>query len=359
MAAYAPASKPANIINHVTVIADESSSMSGLAATLVKVFGNLVAHLAAQSRANGQETRITVYFFNSYGTSRCVIYDMDVLRAPSIEGFYSPRGMTALIDTVMLSVEDMRMIPQKYGDHSFLTLVLTDGQENHSQKFSSFELSHTIASAPENETYGVFVPNQMGVHEAKQHGFPAANISVWDATSAQGMEEVGRVMRDVSDAYMEGRAHGVRGYSARSSAGGSGLFRMKDFSAADVTHALTPITPGSFFYLDVTQNHRDPGSDGARLDHFYEAETGKPYPKGRCYYEFTKTEKVQGYKQVAIEVGGVLYSGTLDETRGLLGLPADHEVKLRPDQKPGATIFIQSTSNNRKLMPGTRLLVLR
>jgi hypothetical protein len=357
MAAYTPA-KPANIINHITVVVDASTSMDHLTRTLITVFGNLINHLASQSRSNGQETRITVYFFGSRGTERCVIYDLDVLRMPSIEGLYEANGKTALIDATLLSVSDMRMIPQKYGDHSFLTLVLTDGGENAS-RHQSLELNRVIATAPENETYGCLVPNQMGVHEAKRHGFPAGNISVWDASSSAGLEEVGRVIRDLSDAYMEGRARGVRGYSAASSTRGGGLFQMKDFTASDVKTSLTPVTPGSYFLLDIDQAHRDPGSDGTRLDHFYERETGHPYPRGRCYYEFTKAEKVQGYKQVAVEVDGVLYSGTLDETRALLGLPMDHEVKLRPDQKPGATIFIQSTSNNRKLMPGTRLLVLR
>jgi hypothetical protein len=352
------AGQPANIINHITIVADESTSMSHLAGTLVKVFDNTIAHLAAQSRANGQETRITVYFFSSRGTARCVIYDMDVLRTPSIDGLYNPRGMTALIDATKLSIEDMRLIPQKYGDHSFLTLVLTDGDENNS-RFTPAELSQLIARAPENETYGCLVPNAVGVHAAKKHGFPAGNISVWDATSSAGLEEVGQVIRDLSDAYMAGRSRGVRGYSAAASSAGGGLFRMRDFSASDVQSSLTPVTPGSFYFLDVNQEHRDQGSDGARLDTFFEEQTGRPFQRGRCYYQFTKKEKVQSYKQVAIQVGDTLYSGTLDETRGLLGLPGDHEVTLRPDQKPGATIFIQSTSNNRKLMPGTRLLVMR
>jgi len=343
MAAYSPASAPANIINHITVIADESSSMNHLTETLIKVFNNLIAHLAAQSRSNGQETRITVYFFNSRGTSRCVIYDMDVLRLPTIDGLYSPGGMTALIDTVLLSVEDQRLIPQKYGDHSFLTLALTDGQENNSRCTSS-ELTRTIESAPENETYGVFVPNQMGVHEAKRHGFPAANISVWDANSAQGMEEVGKVMRDLSDAYMEGRTKGVRGYSARS---GGGLFRMRDFTAAEVTTALEPLAPDTYVALNVTH-------DGP-IREFVEA-AGLIYVKGSSFYQLTKAVKVQSYKEVVVEHQGSFYTG--DAARQILGLP-DYEVTVQPARKPGCTIFFQSTSVNRKLFGGTRLLVMR
>jgi hypothetical protein len=367
MAAYAPAGQPANIINHFVFVVDESYSMKHLKDTTIRVFDGFITRLAAKSRAKEQETRVTVYFFNSYGTERCVIYDMDVLRVPSLAGMYRPDGNTALLRTFLLAIRDLRELPQKYGDHSFAVFGFTDGQENDSarprtpamQSRVIAELHQAILTAPDNETYGLFVPDQEGVHDAKSFGFPAGNISIWNPNSAEGIEEVGRLLDDVTEGYMEGRKRGVRGYSASSSARGGGLFRMADFSPSDVRTSLTPVAPGSFFYLDVTQGHRDPGSDGARLDHFYESETDKPYPKGRCYYEFTKAEKVQGYKQVAVEVGGVLYSGTLDETRALLGLPMDHEVKLRPDQKAGATIFIQSTSNNRKLLPGTRLLVMR
>lgn len=354
----------AHLVNHIFLLVDASYSMSHLKATTVKVFDNFVAHLADRSKENGQETRISIYFFSDYGKLQCVVWDMDVLRVPSIAGLYNPDGNTALIQAFQLSIADMRKIPQQYGDHSVVFFGFTDGQENDSARPRSYdvqerlvrELNQAILTAPDNETYGLFVPDALGVAEAKRFGFPADNITIWDPTSVKGVEQAGMRLREVADAYMVGRSAGIRGYSASS---GAGLFKMRDFSARDVQASLTPVTPNSFFFLDVDQEHRDPGSDGARLDSFYEKQTGHPYPKGRCYYQFTKAETVQGYKQVAILVGDTLYSGTLDETRGLLGLPADHSVRLRPDQKPGATIFIQSTSNNRKLMPGTRLLVMR
>lgn len=344
------AGQPANIINHITVIVDESSSMGHLVRTLVQVFASLISHLAAQSRANGQETRITVYFFSSGRPARCIVYDMDVLRVPSIEGLYQPHGMTALIDATLLSISDMRKIPQVYGDHSFLTLILTDGAENASRA-GDFELTRAIQDAPENETYGCLVPNQIGVHEAKRHGFPAGNISVWDPSSAAGLEEVGRVIRDLSDAYMEGRANGVRGYSAASSARGGGLFRMNDVTPADVTASAIPLTPGSYYFLDVPHD--------CRIDEFVSERTGRPYQVGRAFYQLSKAETIQPQKEVAIETGGDVYSGP--GTRDLLGLPG-HHIKAgfrSSDLRTGLTVFVQSTSHNRRLKSGTRVLVMR
>lgn len=355
----------AHLVNHIFLLVDASYSMLGLKSTTVKVFDNFVAHLAERSKENGQETRISIYFFSDYGKLQCVVWDMDVLRVPSIVDLYHPGGNTALLQAFQVSMADMRKIPQQYGDHSVVFFGFTDGQENDSARPREYhvqerlvrELSQAILTAPENETYGLFVPDAEGVAEAKRFGFPAANTTIWDPTSVKGVEQAGLRLREVADAYMVGRASGVRGYSARS--GGSGLFAMADFSARDVQAALTPLTPGSYYYLDVTDADCDPGRDGADITRFFETKTGSTYPRTRCYYQLTEVVKVQNHKDIAYEVGGVLYSGTLAQTRGFLGLPGDHEVKLRPDQKAGVTIFIQSTSGNRKLFPGTRLLVMR
>jgi hypothetical protein len=326
--------------------------MDHLQSVTVKVFDGLIAHLARRSRENGQETRVTVYFFSSYGTERCVIWDMDVLRVPSLEGLYHPHGLTALVRTVMLGMRDFRKIPQMYGDHSLLSFALTDGGENDSTKPKTWaaqnaiaaELRRAIETAPENETYACLVPDQQGVFEAKKHGFPAANISVWDATSARGLEEAGRLIRDVSDAFMEDRAQGVRGYSARS---GGGLFKMRDFSAADVQAALTPLAPGAYTLLNVTERQQ--------IRDLVQAATGS-YQRGAAYYEFMKNENIQSDKKFAVEMGGRVYTG--DAARSILGLPGE-KVRVMPDRKAGCTIFVQSKSVNRTMIPGTRLLLLQ
>jgi hypothetical protein len=349
------AGQPANIINHIIFEVDESSSMGHLAETVVKVFDSNVSYLAAQSRANGQETRVTVYLFNSRGTARCVIYDMDVLRVPSIAGMYRPRGMTSLRDTQMLATGDARLIPQKYGDHSFLFIGVTDGGDNDSPGSTSAQLTQTIESAPENETYLLFVPGQREVHEAKRHGFPSANIALWDASSPKGMEEAGQYIRDVSDRFMQGRAEGIRGYNTKSGRSGSSLLQVREFSASEVTSSLPSLTQGSYYFLDVPADEPINGFMVRNTD---------SYSIGSVYYEHTKAETIQPQKEIAVEVveraGGEevrrVYTGRA--ARSILGLPDAH-VRVKPNAKNGCTVFVQSTSPNRKLIGGTRVLVMR
>lgn len=346
--------EPPNIINHVFIVGDMSPSMSKHKAAFIRVFDNFVAHLAQRSQENGQETRISAYLFAEAGTERCVIWDKDVLRMPSIAGYYDPQyyGMTALIDATMLAAGDVTTeISQKYGDHAVWVAVITDGKENHSRKFRSPALRVRITGGPENETFTCFVPDQTGVFEAKTHGFPADNIAIWDVNSTEGVERMGEALRDASDAYMAGRAQGIRGYNEKSGYSGSGLFRVRNFTADEVVSKLTPLPLGSYVVLSVPGSPRD----SVELRPFIQGH-GLTWVKGENFYQPTKAVKLQDYKRVIIEYQGLYYTGTGDEARQLLGLP-DHDVTVNPGHKQGMTVFFESDSVNRKLFGGTRLVV--
>ena len=86
------------------------------------------------------------------------------------------------------------------------------------------------------------------------------------------------------------------------------------------------------------------------------------YPKDACYYELTKTEKVQPYKNVMImpKMTKKIYCGTLEEMRDIIGVggTVGEKISLKPGKQGDWDVFVQSTSVNRKLVRGTRLLVL-
>jgi hypothetical protein len=111
---------------------------------------------------------------------------------------------------------------------------------------------------------------------------------------------------------------------------------------------LRAVPPGRFQVLSV--DHDMPIKD-------FCTDQGVEFKQGRGFYELTKAEKVQGTKEIVLmsRATGDLYTGT--RARELLGLPLDDEdVKLRPVNLEEYVPFIQSTSNNRKLIGGTRLL---
>ncbi|KAI6170179.1 VWFA domain-containing protein [Aphelenchoides besseyi] len=80
---------------------------------------------------------------------------------------------------------------------------------------------------------------------------------------------------------------------------------------------------------------------------------GIQFVSGRGFYEFTKKETIQLYKEIVImdKQSGDLFEGQYART--LLNLPADQTVKVEPEQLD-YIVFVQSTSYNRQLLAGTR-----
>ncbi|MGA5194178.1 vWA domain-containing protein [Streptomyces exfoliatus] len=340
-----------NYINHVALVLDASSSMSRLSGKVVEVADQQIAYLARRSRELDQETRVTVYVFAD--KVQCVIYDKDVLRMPSLKQLYRVGGMTALLAAALKSQGELAQTAQLYGDHSFLTFVLTDGQENASHRCPGAPskeprelvraVAEMIATQQDNWTLAVLVPDQMGKREAMQYGFPKDNIAIWDATSTQGLEEAGQVIQEATEKFMVGRTKGIRGSRAVFSAGAEAV--NKDTIKAA---GLTPVNQSDYQLIPVA---RDAGIRD------WVVESGHTYRTGGAFYQLSKPEKIQARKQIAVleKQTDLVYTGP--EARALLGLP-DVEVRVKPDHNDEFTIFVQSTSVNRKLVSNTRLLLM-
>jgi hypothetical protein len=88
---------------------------------------------------------------------------------------------------------------------------------------------------------------------------------------------------------------------------------------------------------------------------------GISFKKGRAFYELTKAETVQQYKEIILEdkASKELFTGA--QVREYLELSPQIEAggakeKVYADKTREYTVFVQSTSINRKLIGGTRLL---
>ena len=327
-----------HLINHVVLLLDGSSSMSGLSKQVIKVVDAQVAYLARQSTSMQQETRVSIYVFSN--KVECLIYDMDVLRLPSIATIYEADGMTALIDGGVQAIRDLKLVPQIYSDHAFLIYCWTDGYENHSHNTSS-TLSKLIKDLDDNWTIGIFVPDNAGRSAAKQHGFPESNIEVWDA-SVKGVETVSKTIQKTTDTFMKARATGVRGLKTLFTVDASNLTKT------DVKTSLEALKPSEFTVLQVRKD--------AAISDYVTSYLGS-YTIGSGYYKLTKKETVQASKNIIIrdKKNGKAYFGK--NARSMLGLPST-EVRVEPGDFGDWDIYIQSTSVNRKLIKGTDLIVL-
>jgi hypothetical protein len=334
-----------DLVNHIVFVVDRSGSMRALEREVVTVFDGQIAHLARRSRELDQETRATVYLFDD--TVDCLFYDKDVLRLPSLADHYRDRGrQTALLDASIKALDDLALTPELYGDHAFLVYVLTDGQENHSARGAAAALKRKLAALPDHWTVAVMVPDQAGVFEAKRFGFPPANVAVWSTTAA-GLTEAGETMRRATESFMTARASGTRGTT--------NLFLVDatKLTAAVVNTNLRRLDPAQYELLAVTDR------DDPEIAGFVEDRTRRPYVKGSAYYQLTKPEEIQPQKDVVVvhRRTGTAHAGP--DARQLIGLPDGFTVKVAPASSPDYDVFVQSTSVNRKLVAGTRLLVRR
>jgi hypothetical protein len=322
------------LINHVALVLDASASMAQHTSKLIAVADEQIKYLALRSEELKQETRVSVYTFN--WDTKCLIFDMDVMRLPSIADLYSTSGMTALVDATIKSQNDLETTSQIYGDHAFLTFILTDGGENASK--NSWRLLPKYVAGKDNWTVGFLVPDRQGVQWLTRAGVNQHAISIWDATSAKGLEDSFTVIRTATDQFMTNRATGVRG--------STGIFSTGvDAVNPTTVKALTPLK--GFKVYDVNYE--------SRIDDFVEAATGR-YIVGSAYYELTKTETIQPQKNILVvsRKNGQVYGGP--EARNLIGLP-NTRVDVKPDENPLYRIFVQSTSRNRKLKAKTKVIV--
>lgn len=334
-----------NYINHIVMVLDMSLSMSPHRSDLIAVADGQIAHLAQRSKELDQETRITVYTFNFQ--AECIIYDMDVLRLPSIAKFYRPDGGTALRDATGKALLELAETPERYGDHAFLIYVLTDGEENSSRLVSTAQLSDSIKSLPDHWTVAALVPHVTAKHEAKRFGFPADNIAIWNPDAASGVTEVGATIRQATESFMTNRAKGVRGSRSIFSTGGDTL-NAQTVAAA----GLKPLPVDNYMVVHIK------AADKVAIKEYVENELGHKYKVGSAYYELTKAENIQPTKDVLVQnkKSGHVYHGK--QARDLLGLP-DMQVRVKPDENKDFRVFVKSTSTNRLLVPDTELLLMK
>ena len=375
-----------NYINHITLLLDASGSMDHLKHKVVKVTDDLVAFLAKKSKEDNEETRISVYSFAD--AVECHIWDMDVFRLPSMEGLYRIQGMTAMADAVHQALDDTDLVPEKYGKHDFMFYLLTDGFENASRSRSGIrpafgrtppevlkeEMQKRFASLPGNRSMLGLAPDDRSAKQLYEFGFAKGNVALWDASTEAGLEQAVEQIKTAHTSYVATRATtGVRGTRSAFIVGGQ-------VDAAQVKAKLIPLAHTAYDLVPVTSRPGDESFEKRkkptkkfpegevigrfiRIDDFIRRINGGKFALGMGYYQLFShgartREKIQGNKEIAVldKKTSQIYVGP--QARGIVGLP-EHDVTVAPDSNPDYEIFVRSTSENRHLPIGSRLLIMK
>lgn len=326
-----------NFICHVEFLLDGSYSMLNRRDELVQVVDAQTAYLAERSKELGIETRVTVYSYSDMHEIYCLIFDMDVLRLPSIATLYRVTGMTALVPATIQGIIELRETAQRYGKHGFLIYNFSDGGGN-IQNHRAGELNKLITSLPPNWTVAALTPNRDCSDAAAAMGFPRENIAEWSVTDPHGVAQVGQTIQDASNLYLTNLSKGV--YTA--SVFSTGATNVN----AQTVKQLTPLDPSKYELLPVDFERE--------IREFVEA-NGRNYMPGTCYYQLNKSEKIHSTKKLLVQEVKTGKVFGPDGVRDLIGLGNETQ-RVRPTFNSEYVIFPQSTSMNRHLMPNTNLL---
>lgn len=336
-------------INHVVFVIDESGSMTRHTKSVERVFDDQIKTLAEQSVKLQQETRVSLYLFSGRTGIRCIAYDCDVLRLPSLAGQYRPDGGTPLVRSTMLAISELLRTPELHADHAFLLYTITDGEETecHRDERAPSLLRQQLANLKENWTVCALVPDANGRQFCQKLGFHDGNIQQWDCNSEAGLNAASDTVKQATASYMTLRSQGIR--SSRN------LFVPSlNAKRTDVVKKLRPVT-------DPYTVFKATGVGKESISSFVERATNKPYVIGSAFYELVKPETVQPHKKICLRTkpDGHLYSGNNDEIRKVLGLPVGGEIKVGPAVLNDFQVFVESTSVNRNVIPDQEVLVVK
>lgn len=335
---------PEKTNTYVYIVLDSSGSMGSIAETTRKQLKRELDNI----KVNAQKNNLDVYVSLCQFAYQRGGYDFDKVKSdhiPSSIAFY-PSGSTALWDASGETIKDMLQVDAMTGNkHSFLLMVITDGDENCSARFTPESLNDLMSSVQRTDRYTLTfqLPTGRKDNFCRKFNIPSGNVSEWEATD-RGMEQATDMRSCGFSNYATSRSKGIRAVSTYYTTDLSNI-GQKDLNK------LTPIN-GQAKILKV-------GAE-AEIKAFVEAQLGF-YRPGSAYYQLTKDEKLQSYKVVLIrdKTTKKIYAG--DEARQLIGLPscsaAGGTIKVKVGNHSNFDVFVQSSSNNRKLVRGTDLIV--
>lgn len=192
-------------VTRVAFIIDKSSSMFRSTNFVLSTFNDQLKEMISKSDENDVEVSV-VFFANNVDELQ---FNVPLSECKEIgERDYKPHGCTALNDAIGLTID--RYLELQENDHvmtddvSYLFIIITDGYENASRKFSKEDISSRIKEleATNRWTFTYF-GEDVNVEKIKtSYGFAASNVVASTLDSAAPT-----VTRGVSN-FLRGRARG-------------------------------------------------------------------------------------------------------------------------------------------------------
>lgn len=344
------AAASAALVNHIAFVVDRSGSMRRIKAQVVRVFNHQLDTVQRNAQSAGQKTFLSTFMFHS-SVDKPRHLATPVERVPRLAPKdFQLGGSTALLDAVGTAITRLQQARGAADKNtSFLVIVITDGHENASRHYKK-SLKGLVSKVQKTGRWSLaFLVPPGSQNTLTRFGIPRGNVTVWDAT-ATGAKVMDVKLSTGLSGFYAARASGKKAVTA---------FFTTDMSKVDTKRlsTLKDLSRGfARWTVDRERSIRDFVNAKLGASPALRKKLGAAYEPGRGFYELTKPETVQAKKTIAIldRKTKAIFGG--DQARHVLGMPTGTSVKVKPGNHLGYAIFVESTSNNRKLVRGTTLL---
>ncbi len=322
------------------LLIDSSGSMAHYTDTVRQLIDDQIKLFKSKNKETN--TKVSIASFNEKMTWLC---NDEPARNLVLTGQYSATGGTALNDSAAQVLNLAGTAPKSPS----LLVIITDGFDN-SSSVSDTTLKNLIHQAISSDMWTIAVACPPGSKQlmVSQYGIPEGCVTEW-AGNDKAIKALSSQITVGTQSLYKNIYRGVP--NVKSSYFSPDL----NLPVKNVKAALNEVT-GSYNIVKVPNTNPD---NPTLVISTFCTKKGYKYSAGIAYYQLTKKEKVQDYKNIIIQNKDTnkLYTG--DDVRDLLGIPSGGEITLTPATSSKYNIFVRSTSYTRKLVPNTLLLIAK
>lgn len=328
--------------NYIGLARDHSGSMASLARPAMVDYNDTIQGIREAAVTGDRDTIVsTVYCFDGLVRREYINSSIAVLKPLTS---FQTAGQTPLFDSVGDLIDLLSATPDILDTQvSYLVMAITDGQENASRLWNADRLKRKIRDLQNTDQWTfVFRVPKGYAKDLQRFGIPEGNILEWETTAAGLKVATTRTTAAVQQYYSDlstGKKSSQRFFTD-----------LTHVTPQQVAAQLTDISKEVLIF---------PVPDKCVIRPFIESRLGSTYEIGSGFYLLSKPETIQHNKQIVIrnKQSRVCYGGAA--ARQTLGLPVGDSAKVVPGRHGDWDVYVQSTSVNRNLMPGTTVLYWR
>src|SRR6266446_9364157 len=270
---------------YIGLVKDHSGSMAHLSIAAMQDYNTLIEAIKSASEKEDIDTIVSAVKcgVGYAGAVEREFVNSSVQRLKPLRIYVTDGSYTPLFDSVGEIIDILEKSPDaKDANVTFLVMVVTDGAENHSVKWSGRTIGDRITRlmGTDRWTFTFRVPYG-GKRDLVRHGIPAGNIEEWEQTERGMAASTVRTMTATSN-YFSGVSRGVR--STNSFYADAGNLTKTDVKST-MTNISSEVRVWPVMNMDIHRGGRLAEAKPIEIAPFVEKKTRELYVRGSAFYE--------------------------------------------------------------------------